>query len=535
MSTEAVSPSRSAATLPEARSAPTPSTARVDWLVDNADAYAELLRAIRTARRSICISQLAFDADCVAEPAHRIGRNEGTSSDALLADAVLEVAARQPVDVRILLNASVLLNTARPLHRFFASNSRTDRPIRVRGMNRFPALLHAKMVLIDGREAFLFGSPFVNGYFDDRFHHPVDARRPSRELGGRPVHDLSVRVTGPAVRQLELIFAELWADSSAVPEDERHTDPAEPPLARANAKTGALRMARSVPRNGSSRSPGGETDILSEMLMGLDRARSCIYIEAQYLSAPSIVSALTRAPDRHRSLELILVLNQNPDVTAYRRWQNRRLTDSGLLTHARVGVFALWSTDRAKDGSGSTLINQLFVHSKVMMIDDRWVTVGSANLDGVSLDSYGNDFTSRIGRRVFRNVRNFDVNIVLDTAAGADHLADSVRELRTRLWAEHLGMRRDRLAAAPAGGWLQFWRGCASRNVAALSLANRRGTAEPPAEGGGFVMPYSTRSTPAQQLADLGIRVDSRNLRLQFDPGWLEVHCSPNWVRNMFL
>ena len=44
-----------------------------------------------------------------------------------------------------------------------------------------------------------------------------------------------------------------------------------------------------------------------------------------------------------------MVLNQNPDVTAYRRWQNARLAESGLLAHPRVGVFALWSARGAAD------------------------------------------------------------------------------------------------------------------------------------------------------------------------------------------
>ena len=37
-------------------------------------------------------------------------------------------------------------------------------------------------------------------------------------------------------------------------------------------------------------------------------------------------------------------------------------------------------------------ITQVFVHSKVVAVDDRWAMVGSADLDGVSLHSYGDDF-----------------------------------------------------------------------------------------------------------------------------------------------
>jgi hypothetical protein len=50
----------------------------------------------------------------------------------------------------------------------------------------------------------------------------------------------------------------------------------------------------------------------------------------------------------------------------------------------------------------------------------------------------------------------------------------------------------------------------------------------------GFVLPYSVASTPAGQLAALGVRVDPRHLDVCFNPGWLDVHFSPHWVRNMF-
>ncbi len=71
------------------------------------------------------------------------------------------------------------------------------------------------------------------------------------------------------------------------------------------------------------------------------------------------------------------------------------------------------------------------MHSKVVTIDDRWATVGSANLDGVSLHSYGSDFRSAIGERVFRDVRNFDVNVVLDGDLEGEELCRGRSSCRT--------------------------------------------------------------------------------------------------------
>jgi hypothetical protein len=153
--------------------------------------------------------------------------------------------------------------------------------------------------------------------------------------------------------------------------------------------------------------------------------------------------------------------------------------------------------------------------------------VGSANLDGVSLHSYGDDFSGAIGRRLFRGVRNFDVNAVID-AEDRPAMAAELHSLRSRLWREHLGLTASWGAAA--GGCVRAWRARSQENAAALA----RGGPAQALDHSSFVLPYSTRPTPAAQLADLGIRPAPSRLDLCFSPSWIEVHFSPNWVRNMF-
>lgn len=499
---------------------------RVEWLIDNAAAYDAVLHAIARARRSVWISQLALDPDCKVHRPRVRGESPPATDDRLILDALLAASAKGGVGVRVLLNTSLLLDTAKPLRALLATSGGSG--IEVRGISRFPQLLHAKMLIVDEEEAILLGSPFVNGYWDDTQHRPTDSRRPMRELGGRPLHDVSVRLTGPAVRDLGAIFAELWNDVSLGAGEGNVLRP----LARVHAvdHDGEVRIVRTTPRHSLPRQPDGHTEILSAIEAGLESARSLIYIEHQYLSARPVIAALTHALKRAPSLEIVLVLNQNPDVTAYRGWQNLLLRVAGLLEHPRVGIFALWSAEPSRAHGRAWAVNQVFVHSKVLTVDDRWATVGSANLDGVSLHSYGDDFASRLGRRVFRHVRNFDISAVIAGRGSAP--VEPVRELRTRLWREHLGEAVDRLAAPPVEGWLEYWRRCAAHNIDALNAAPGDPTAG--ALGTSFVLPYSTRSTPAKQLADIGVAIGSRRLDLRFDPGWLEIHCSPNWVRNMF-
>jgi hypothetical protein len=130
---------------------------------------------------------------------------------------------------------------------------------------------------------------------------------------------------------------------------------------------------------------------------------------------------------------------------------------------------------------------------------------------------------------VFRDVRNFDVSMVLTRDSAPE--PNLIRELRERLWMEHLGMRAFEAMDPGTLAQLSRWKTLASRNVTRL---NGLAQAEPFLRGGSFVLQYSTSPTPRGQLADAGVE-SAAALRLRFDPGWLEVHCSPNWIRNMFL
>jgi phosphatidylserine/phosphatidylglycerophosphate/cardiolipin synthase-like enzyme len=483
----------------------------VAWLVDNAKAYSAVLRAIAGAQRSIWISQLAFDADCIAY-------GESPEEDTTLLDALIGAHRREHLDVRILLNESLLLDTATALRAALARENASG--IEVRGISRFPQLLHAKLLIVDEREALVLGSPFVNGYWDDERHRPVDARRPMRELGGRPLHDLSMRVTGAVVRALGDVYAELWDDVAEGATEESVRRRVHP----APSATDAIRPIATIPLGVLPREPEGRTEILSAMERGIGRARSLLYIEHQYLSSRAVMRALAAALARSPALEVIVLLNQNPDVTAYRGWQNARLAESKLRSHPRVGFFALWSAERLDDDV--LALNQVFVHSKVIIADDEWATVGSANVDGVSLHSYGDDFESRLGRRVFRDVRNVDVN--LELSESDDAIPGAIGDLRRLLWSEHLG-DDVALASRPEDGWLPLWRARAAANVA---LLNSDSASEEFREPRSFVLPHSSASTPSAQLDSLGVRGASIDLR--FKPSWLEVHCSPNWIRNMF-
>jgi phosphatidylserine/phosphatidylglycerophosphate/cardiolipin synthase-like enzyme len=320
---------------------------------------------------------------------------------------------------------------------------------------------------------------------------------------------------------------------------------------RRSAPAAGTRLVCDAPDGMIPGAPACAMHMLAELLAGIARARNFIYIEHQYLTSRPIAAALATALRFVPGLEIIIVLNQNPDLTAYRAWQNAQLVERELLEHPRVGVFSLWSTGEHPELAGVTGISQLFIHSKVMIVDDEWAAVGTSNLDGVSMGDYGDDFAGALGRRLFRGVRNVEVNVIIDAEDAHDvsrgrnrpvvHEAEArtIVELRERLWHEHLGAPRAALRKRPVDGWLATWRAAAADNVCILSAVSEgKGESDAGAADGtrvlGRVLPYSIRAFPGEQLAELGIRACGESLELCYDPTWFSVYASPHWIRNIF-
>jgi phosphatidylserine/phosphatidylglycerophosphate/cardiolipin synthase-like enzyme len=155
----------------------------------------------------------------------------------------------------------------------------------------------------------------------------------------------------------------------------------------------------------------------------------------------------------------------------------------------RIGIFSLWSHELS--GTTSQLMRN-YVHSKVGIADDSWATVGSANLDGVSLRKsqyiplMGSPFIDLAGSANLK--RAIEVNALLfNNVEGlpASHAPD---ELRRSLWSEHLGYNNpnhpDLLKVnQPAGGWLDLWNRIARRKVSSLN-------ATPPTVDSGRILPW---------------------------------------------
>jgi hypothetical protein len=131
---------------------------------------------------------------------------------------------------------------------------------------------------------------------------------------------------------------------------------------------------------------------------------------------------------------------------------------------ARFGVFSAWTHAPSDSAHPKPRLVDNYLHTKSALIDNRWATVGSANLDGASLDSI------QYARAAFGgDVRNTEGNLVVFEEPGTQNSA--VDALRRRLWSEHLGIadaKSDLLQDAPDKNWLDVWRAVAQRKLDGL-------------------------------------------------------------------
>jgi phosphatidylserine/phosphatidylglycerophosphate/cardiolipin synthase-like enzyme len=263
---------------------------------------------------------------------------------------------------------------------------------------------HEKTICVDGEVAFVGGIDLTDDS-GDRFDDSGHAAR--RRLGW---HDVATRLRGPAVADVHDHFVARWHAVTGETLDR----PAPPPPAGEST----VQVVRTVAENMYDEFPRGDFRILESYVRALRSAQHLIYLENQFLWSPEIVDVLA---DKLRNppaddFRVVVVLpakaNNGHDDT---RGQ------LGVLVEADDGGERLLAaTIRSLSGERD---DPLYVHAKVGIVDDRWLTVGSANLNAHSL------------------MNDTEMNVVTDDAQLA-------RRTRVRLWAEHLELDEETVAAA---------------------------------------------------------------------------------------
>jgi phosphatidylserine/phosphatidylglycerophosphate/cardiolipin synthase-like enzyme len=252
-----------------------------------------------------------------------------------------------------------------------------------------------------------------------------------------------------------------------------------------------------------------EKGILEAYLRAFASAKHYIYLENQYFTDSVITDALVEVLKRNTDLELILVVPIKPDVIFYPRRSAKRIDQLRAAGGDRVGVFTRWTYDGNRPNNGRPWVAPIYIHAKGAVVDDSWATVGSANLDGLSLD-----YNLLLSPLVFGETTASELNIsALPPAAGA--VAPFAQRMRRRLFAEHLGIVDAQgnpnpddpaLAAGPERKWLkELW-----RPTAQSALQHVKDAKHEPLHG--FVLEYPKEDggwldTPRKHLAALGVHL----------------------------
>jgi phosphatidylserine/phosphatidylglycerophosphate/cardiolipin synthase-like enzyme/uncharacterized membrane protein YdjX (TVP38/TMEM64 family) len=283
---------------------------------------------------------------------------------------------------------------------------------------------HQKIVVIDDALAFCGGTDLTGHRWDTPAHRVEEPAR-TTTIGApyAPYHEVQAMLSGPAAASLGALVRERWRAFGEEPRrphvgdsDALWPGDAEPDLADVD-----VAIARTMP---ASERGAGVRECEQLFLDSIAAAERAIYIESQYFTNDVLAAALAgrlREPD---GPEALVVVPRHCE--GWLEHQTMGALRDGVLRDLmaadRYGRLRLVYPVASRSQDVAT-----FVHAKVMIVDDRLVRIGSANL-------------SR---------RSMGVDTECDVAVEAPpdrRTRHAVRLMRDRLIAEHLGIPTDRVA-----------------------------------------------------------------------------------------
>lgn len=394
---------------------------RVEILIDGAQALARLQEDLLRARSHVHITGWYFSPD------FRL-----TADGPALRDLLARVAER--AHVRVLAWAGSPWPVFRPWLRDVARvrqvlTAGTGVRMQLDTYNRPMHCHHEKTVVIDDQVAYVGGidlTTFAGNRLDEHGHPP----RP-----GLGWHDAASRLEGPAVADVAAHFRLRWQQEA--------DQPLAPPQMPLRAGDVTVQVVRTVRERRYRGLPDGDFRILEGYIRALQSAERLIYLESQFLWSAEIVAVLRRKLERppHPDFRLVIVLPAKP---------NNGADD----THGQLAELVAADEPPVRQMLACTLYqaggeqNPVYVHAKIGIVDDRWMTIGSANLNEHSLF---NDTEQNI--------------IICDERL--------VRETRLRLWSEHLGLPIDEVSGDPARLVDERWRPLAHEQRRRLDRGER--------------------------------------------------------------
>jgi phospholipase D1/2 len=305
--------------------------------------------------------------------------------------------------------------------------------------------LHEKLVVIDQAVGFCGGIDLTLGRWDTSEHLAVDPRRAdtARMDPHVPVHDVMLAVDGAAAWGLQALASDRWQSATGRPLPAVDTQNDPWPLSLAPMfQDVEVALARTIPER-PGRAAVAEVEAL--YLNMIAAAKRCIYIENQYFTAKVLGDALGARLEEPNGPEIIVVLRlsssgwlEAPTMAALRSLLLRKLRDADRHDRLRVCY---------PNTLGDTCCD---VHSKLMIVDDGWLRVGSANFANRSMGL------------------DTECDLVIE-AGGRSETRAAIATARDSLLAEHLGVSALELRSA-----LRAASGSVGATITALAKSSGR-------------------------------------------------------------
>ncbi len=395
---------------------------RLAFLIDGQAYFRALHSALLQARRRIWIVGWDFDPHISLLP-----EEPGRPAIGEMLRRLVE--EREDLEVRILVWGLGPLYSSNSLD-LYVTHPWADHPrIDLRFDLRHPlrASHHQKLVVIDDRLAFAGGMDLTNGRWDSSAHELVSPARttPAGEAYG-PVHDVQLVMDGAAGAAIAELAAARWRIATGdAPELLALEDRPWPKEKQADLTGCRIAIARTV---GGAFLRHGRREAVRLTLDMIGEARETLYLETQYLASFRVGRALKRR----------LAERDGPQIVVLATKSSRGIVEQFVMAHNRDRLIRwLRRSDRhrrfhifyrVKPGKEQT---EVLLHSKVVIVDDRYARVGSSNLNNRSqgLDT------------------ECDVVIEAETAGHRAALAS----FRARLLADHLEAEAAQVERAIAG------------------------------------------------------------------------------------
>lgn len=487
------------------------------WMVDGRDGFEEFRKAILWAKQEIYITSWFLSAHVFLGPGERLDlvlkqkATEGVRVYIILwneTKLTLDLNSKYTADYLESLHPNILV---------------LRHPIVV----PMKWSHHQKTIVVDQKVGFVGGLDVAYGRFDDAQHlccdtetrqeqqvwrgknyynpsfqaiskieNPFDDLLDRSRVARMPWHDVHAVCDGAAARDVARNFIERWNHHrDDLKKDEQY--PYLVPSDDALSRRGSMRVR--VLRSASQWSLGltePESSIYEAYIKVIRESQHFIYIENQFFVsstagpevnnsiAQEIVARIVLAVEAKELFRVIVIVPISPEGSleqdvAIRNimwWQQKTICKgpTSVLESLRaqlgpecdISQYISFHSLRSWGifGSGKTTTEQVYVHSKLIIVDDRIVIVGSANINDRSMLG---DRDSEICLLIEDS--NFEECVFNGAAFQVSRFAHT---LRVKLWKEHLGLpAHDGMVEDPiCEDTFQFWRQRSRANTVLFEL-----------------------------------------------------------------